>query len=213
MHWPGGTGLIAADRSRAMIRSLWPGDVLGYPAVCAEWTALPLPDRSQDIVIGDGSFNAMPDPSEHRALAATIGRTLRPGGLLLLRFFLRPDRAEPVATVIDDVWQGRIGNFHVFKWRLAHALHTDPSAGVRLSDIWDAWRAAVPDSRALAQRLGWPLAVLATIDNYRGSNTRYTFPTLDEARGLFDQRFSEELCAFPRYELGERCPTLGYRFR
>jgi len=194
-----------------MIQSLWAGDALGYPAVCADWITLPVRDHSQDIVIGDGAFNIMADPARHRALAGVIGRILRPGGLTLMRFFLRPDRAEPAARVIEDLWQGHIGNFHVFKWRLAQALQGDSSSGVCLADIWDAWRAAVPEPPRLAQRLGWSLDVLATIDNYRGAAARYTFPRLDEARALFDERFVEELCAFPRYELGERCPTLAFR--
>ena len=213
MRWPAGTRLVAADRSLAMIQSLWPGDALGYPAFCAEWNALPVRDRSHDIVIGDGAFNIMPDPDGHHALAAVIARILRPGGVMLMRVFLRPDHAEPAATAIEDLWQGRIGNFHVFKWRLAQSLQGDSSAGVRLADIWDAWRAAVPDPQRLAERLGWPLEVLATIDNYRDALARYTFPTLSEVRALFDQRFVEQMCAFPSYELGERCPTLVYQLR
>jgi SAM-dependent methyltransferase len=213
MRWPPKTWLTAVDKSSAMIRGIWPGDELGFPAVSADWMALPIRDRSQDLVIGDGSFNTMVDANGHQALANAIRRVLRPDGLLLMRFFLRPERAEARAAVFEDLWQGRIGNFHVFKWRFVQALQGDSSAGVRLADIWDVWRAEIPDPPRLARHLGWPVEVITTIDSYRGASARYTFPTLHEVRETFAASFVEELCAFPHYELGERCPTLVFRIR
>jgi len=211
MRWPPATRLTAVDRSSAMIRRVWPGDAFGFPAVCADWTGMPFRERSQDLVIGDGSFNAMADASGHRRLAGAIRQVIRPDGLLLMRFFLRPERAEAPAMVFEDLRQGRIGNFHVFKWRFVQALQGDSSMGVRLADIWDAWHAEIPNPQQLAHHLGWPVAVVATIDSYRAAPARYTFPTLREVREMFAPTFVEQQCAFPRYELGERCPTLVYR--
>jgi Methyltransferase domain len=207
MRWPPGTRLTAVDRSQAMIREVWPGAGAGHGAICARWLDLPLPDGSQDIVIGDGCFSALETSDDYRALVRSMRRVITRHGRVLMRFFIRPETAEPVASVIDDLWRGSIGNFNVFKWRLAMALHGTLDEGVRLDDIWQAWRAAIPEPEQLASRLGWPLPVIRTVDVYHGVATRYTFPTLAEVRSIVAQAFAEEACVFPGYEMGDRCPT------
>jgi hypothetical protein len=213
MQWPPGTRLVAIDHNEAMIREIWPGEKLGYTAQCAEWSRPPLPPGSQDIIVGDGCFSLLVNRAEYRATAHAMRRVIRRHGLFLMRFFIRPDVAEPVAGVVDDLWQARIGNFHAFKWRLAMALHGSLDEGVRLADIWDAWHAAVPEPAQLVSRLGWPVPAVLTIDAYRDVQTRYTFPTLAEARAVLAEGFEETACWFPGYELGERCPTLAFRPR
>jgi hypothetical protein len=211
MSWPPGTRLVAIDHTEAMIREIWPGSSLGHTALCAEWTDPPLPPDSQDIIVGDGCFSVLVTRDEYDATVRAMRRVIRKSGLFLMRYFIRPDVPEPVAGVVDDLLQGRIGNFHVFKWRLAMALHGSLDEGVRLADIWDAWHAAVPEPAQLARQLRWPLHAVLTIDAYRGVQTRYTFPTLAEARAAMAGAFDEIACWFPGYELGERCPTLAFR--
>jgi len=212
MQWPATTQLVAIDHSQAMIDGVWPGDTPARTARCAEWVRLPLPDASQHIVIGDGCFNALLYPEYQRAVSEAR-RVVRDNGIVVIRFFLRPEISEPVDTVVDDLIHGRIGNFHVFKWRLAMALHGTLKDGVRLADIWDTWHAEVPDPESLAAKLGWPREVVRTINNYRGVATRYTFPTLAEAGAAMARAFIETNCFFSKYELGERCPTLVFRPR
>jgi hypothetical protein len=212
MPWPPETCLIAADESRAMIRGVWPGAALGQAAVCARWQALPLADGTQHVVIGDGCLSALTE-GRYETMRRSLRRVLDPRGLLLLRFFTRPDRSEPVANVFDDLLAGRIGNFHVFKWRLAMAQHGSLSDGVRLADVWDVWHAAVPRPEDLARNLGWPLPVILTIDDFQGVAAYYTFPTLAEARRVMSDGFEEVACHFPAYELGERCPIIAFRPR
>jgi SAM-dependent methyltransferase len=213
MQWPASTQLVAVDHSQAMIDGVWPGDTPARAARCAEWVRLPLPDASQHIVIGDGCFNALLYPDQYRAAVDEARRVLLDNGIFVIRFFLRPGISERVDTVIGDLLHGRIGNFHVFKWRLAMALHGNLEEGVRLADIWDAWHSAVPDPESLAVKLDCPREILRTIDNYRDVETRYTFPTLAEARAAFAFAFIEAESFSPRYELGDRCPTLVFRPR
>ena len=212
MSWPAGAQLLAADLSRPMIRGVWPGAALGHMAVCADWLDLPLPDRTQDLVLGDGSFSALTGDA-YTAMVESLRRIVCRQGLVLMRFFTRPDRSEAPADAFADLSAGRIGSFHAFKWRLAMALHGSLDAGVRLADIWDAWHDAVPDPQEVARERGWPLPVVLTIDDFRGSATRYTFPTLSEARAAMADGFEEVSCRFPTYELGERCPILAFRPR
>jgi SAM-dependent methyltransferase len=208
MSWPAATTLLSIDHSAAMIRAVWPGKPPWRPAVQGEWTQLPLPDATVDLVVGDGCYSLLGYPQDYQRATRAIRAVLRPDGLLLMRFFTRPRVAESLANVFDDLRGGRIGNFHVFKWRLAMALHGKLSVGVRLADVWRTWREFVPDAEALSRLLGWPLAVISTIDAYRDVECRYTFPTLDEARSALSQLFIECGCHVPHYELGDRCPTL-----
>lgn len=212
MAWPRPTRLVAVDRSLPMIRHVWSLHSHNEAqAVCADWRSMPLPDRSCHIAIGDGCLSLLDFPNGYHAALNSIRHVLDPEGLFVMRFFVRPSTAENPAQVFKDLEAGRIGNFHVFKWRLAMALHPDTGQGVRLGDIWDAWNAAVPAPEKLAAKLGWPLGSIATIQVYRGVDTRYTFPTLEEVRDIVGTYFAEQTCHFPTYELGDRCPTLSFR--
>lgn len=209
MCWPAGTQLMAVDHSRPMIAGVWPVEAPGL-AVCGDWLKLPLADASRHLLIGDGCYSLLVGRAQYAVFAAELRRVATDNALLAMRYFVRPETAEAVPRVIDDLWQRRIGNFHVFKWRLAMALHGTLEQGVRLADVWSVWHDAVPDPEKLAAHLGWPLAVVNTINNYRTVETRYSFPTLAEVRaGTGD--FSIEAMHVPAYELGERCPTLIMR--
>lgn len=209
MDWPAGTRLTAVDRSMGMISGVFPGRSLPGPAhaVRGDWLGLPLADASADWVAGDGCYTLLDGPRAYRALNREVRRVLRPGGRYLARLFLRPDEPEPVARVFDELQAGRIGSFHVFKWRLAMALHDGPG-GVRVGEIFEHWRRAGIAPRDLAGRTGWPEAEIRTIEVYRDGKARYTYPTLGEARSALSADFRELACRFPAYELGERCPTL-----
>ncbi len=212
MRWPTGTQVLAVDRSRVMIDAIWPGAALGFLAVCGDWAALPLPDGSRDIVIGDGCFSTM-ERDSYGPVVRSVRRVLRGNGRFVMRFFTRPDAPEPVTRVFADLFQHRIGSFFALKWRLAMALHGTFDEGVRLAEVWDAWHAAVPRPEELAENLGWSLAKVLTMGDYRGSKLRYTFPTLAEARAELAEDFAEISCHSAAYELGERCPTLVLRPR
>ncbi len=210
MRWPAGTWLTAVDHSRPMIAGVWPAAEAPGAAVCGDWLALPLADATQHLLIGDGCYSLLVGRARYAAFAAELRRVARSNALLAMRYFLRPERAEAVGAVVDDLWQRRIGNFHVFKWRLAMALHGTLEEGVRLGDIWDAWQQAVPDAAQLAARLDWRAEVINTIHNYRNVDTRYSFPTLAEACACAGD-FEIVATHTPTYELGERCPTLIMR--
>jgi hypothetical protein len=212
MPWPAGTRFLAVDKSRDMIRAVWPGAALGFQAVCARWPVLPVADATQDLVLGDGSVSVLRG-DQYGTMARAMRRVLSATGLVLMRFFTRPAHPEPVEKVFEDLFGARIGNFHVFKWRLSMAMHGSLDEGVRLADIWDTWHAAVPQPETLAKLLLWPLPEILTMDDFRGAQAAYTFPTLAEARAMMAPDFEEVGCHVPGYELGERCPTLAFRPR
>lgn len=210
MRWPAGTRLRAVDRCEGMIAGVWPRDHVpaGARADAGDWSALPLPDGGADLVLGDGCYVLLPVPGGYDAVSAEVARVLAPHGRYLMRLFVRPEQQESPGTVLSDLAAGRIGSFHAFKWRLAMALHGDLAGGVRVGEVWQRWHDSGIDPLALQQRHGWSAGSIATIDGYRGVDTRYHFPTLAEARAHLSRWFRELECHQFDYELGERCPTL-----
>lgn len=210
LRWPDRTHLLAVDRSAGMIQRVWPGDALALDAqvIRGDWNALPLSDGCRDTVIGDGFYTPLAYPSDYRRLGRELARVLRPGGLYLIRAFVRPDAAESLEAIEADLLAGRIGTVHALKWRLAMLLHDDLATGVRLDAVWRLW----DDLRAqpaVADRLRqWPAEEVATLEAYRGAPGRYTFPTLTELRAALAPDFTELDCRLPDYELGDRCPIL-----
>lgn len=209
IHWPSGTGLLAVDRSLDMIRQVLPRQPrVRLEAVSGNWLHLPLPDSSFRYVVGDGCLTVLEAPAALRALSAEVRRVLTDGGGFVIRQFVQLDKPELPEQVLAELLAGRIGNFHIFKWRLAMALQQGIDYGVQVRDIWHYWQNAGIQPRSLSERFRWPLEEIETIDTYRESAARYTFPTLEEARDIFSHDFRELDCRQPDYELGERCPTL-----
>lgn len=212
IDWDPPLRLCAVDQSASMIRGLWPGDTEARQAQLGDWLALSAPPGGFVLALGDGVLTLFDYPAGYVRLSAVLKRSLAPHGLLCLRSFCRPQQSENVADVFDALWAGRIGNFHVFKWRLAMALQGDATRGVRLADIWDTFEAHTSVPR-LAERTGFPIAEVGTIEGYRGVQDRYSFSTEREAVDVFSPELELLETWHPDYELGDRCPHLTFRRR
>jgi SAM-dependent methyltransferase len=212
MTWPPGTELLAVDQSEAMIRCLWPGDIDAWrQAECGNWLTLPQPEGWFDVVVGDGCFSGMSYPDGYRALAASIHRVLKNQGILIIRFFVRPEVGEPLQDLFSALTAGRIGSFHAFKWRLATVLQPSSKEGVRLGDIWKTWVSAEIDKNTLMATTGWPEEAINTIAQYEGQDIHWWFPTLKEVRAILLESFEEIAVYVAGYELAERCPIVVIR--
>lgn len=209
LRWPEDSEVTAMDLSAPMLRGVWltapdaPGRRL---AVEGNWLDMPFLARAFDLVFGDGSFSLV-SRREGLPLASAIRRVLRENGLLALRAYIRPEGVESPETVCEQLLGGRIGSFHLFKLRLLMSLHRG-SGEVRVADAWEFFRAHCPSTESLARLLGWTLDEIQTIESYRGQGSIYWFPTLAELRAVLAPDFVEEVCWWPSYELGDRCPTL-----
>ena len=123
MSWPDNTRLFAADNSARMIRAVWAlQEQQNRLAFCSDWCTLTLPDHSAGIVIGDGGFTLLSYPGGYQDLAREIRRVLQDDGLLIVRFFVSTDDSAGPEQVHEQLLAGAIGNFHIFKFRLAIAL-------------------------------------------------------------------------------------------
>lgn len=213
LDWPLPLQLLAVDRSAGMVAAVWPGDTALRRARVGDWLDLDVPDASFGLVVGDGVFSIFDYPSGYAELARALARVLRPGGVLSLRLFCRPEPCETVDAVFDALHARSIGNFHVFKWRLAMALQGQSTRGARLADVWDTFAARVPSSAELAARQGWPEAQVANIESYRDVDDRYSFSTEREVLDVLSEPFELLETWRPSYELGERCPHVSFRRR
>lgn len=204
MEWPAGTRLWAVEKSQAMIDEVWPAKESTTQQACiAEWTRLPFKPGSFDIIIGDGCLSSLAYPQKQLEFFRAMRNVIRCDGLLIMRFFIQRDEPERPESVFKDLAEGRIGNFHVFKWRLTMSLQTTASEGVRVNNVWQAWN----DAGVITD---WPHQEVETIETYKGSDHRLTFTTMQEIREVHAPFFEERECIVPGYELGERCPILVY---
>ncbi len=202
--------VIAVDRSQGMIRAVRTGAKGERDGVlCGDWRKFPLASKSVDLVLADGSFTLLAYPAGGAEVCNELQRVLRSGGRCVVRCFVQTELHETVAQVFEDLSRGRIGNFRVLRWRLGMALQPDARSGVRVGQIWDDLLAAFPDLDALADAQGWSREEVKSIEFYRGSSERYSFPTLPEQIEWFQSSgFSTVRVDTPAYELGDRCPTL-----
>ncbi len=214
MAWPAGTTLDAIDRSAAMVGAVFPttGTPPAARARVGEWLALPHDAGGLDVVVGDGCLCCLPFPAGVAALASELGRVLAADGLAVLRLFAAPANAERLDDVAAAMWAGELASFHALKWRIAMAIQP-PDRNVRVSDILAAFDAIAPDRAALADRTGWPLDTIGTIDAYRGSPAVYAFPTVAEQLEALAVTLASVTTHTPTYELGDRCPTIVLRPR
>lgn len=213
--WPERTNLTAIDQSRGMIEAVWPRDQVLVPSqtIEADWLAMPVPDASQDIVIGDGCYTAMPTLASGDALLAEARRVLAPEGLLVQRVFVGSEVAIPLKQIFEELVEGAFGHFQGFKLKLLANVGRAADASVRLGDVWEAWAKANVDREALVERLGWDRAIIDTIDEYRGNEGRYRMATLPQVLEHFGQHFTVIEHRILDYPLAQYCPTLVCRPR
>ena len=214
MRWPPGTFVTGVDRAQEMIEQVWPGDRPGVrQALCADWFALPDPPRAYDFVLADGSFNTIGFPGDLRRLLARLRGMIQPGALLVTRTFIRPAERESIAALEAFARAGAAGSFHAFKFRLAMALQSSAEEGVSLDDIWRLWRQLDEANPGLMARNNWASDVVGTIELFRDRPVRLSFPSRGELIAALEAAGMTLLGSrMPDYELGERCPSLAWRF-
>lgn len=208
-RWPSATRLVAVDHSAAMIAALWQPDAApaSAHAIQADWCAMPIASGCLDFVAGDGCYIVLSRPEGPRALTQEVHRVLRPGGRFAIRVFLRPDALERIDDIARALAGGEIGSVHALKLRLLAALHGSAGAGVRLPEVWRAWKELPQPPAALYGRRGWSAGEIAGIESYRNLDVSYMLPTAAEFRASIASHFVELSCRHARSELGARCPT------
>jgi SAM-dependent methyltransferase len=202
-----GRKLTAVEGSRSIIDRLWRGDRKDRKAVVGDWTALPFDADSFDSVIGDGALNSV--ASGLQSLVGEISRVLREKGVAAQRIFASPEDRETLVGIRSDALEGRIGNVHALKWRIAMAIARPPDFLVPVGDILDTFNVMFPDRTALASATGWTMSAIETLDAYVGAWHSLCFPTREAIQEVSDGLFAD--CRFVdsrSYPLAERCPLV-----
>lgn len=204
--------LTAIDSSAAMIGQVWPGNALGRRVIQGSWMQIPLLESSVDAVLGDGCTTGILWPGEYARLGASVARVLKPGGILHLRCFCATGSEMPV-DVERDYRNGRFSSFHAFKLSLAMSLQKTSKDGVQIGRVleWMVDKFGTPEK--IAEERGWPVDVVRTVENYRGSEARYYFPTVREVSESLSQNFRFYEMWSGSYELAGNCPHLMLRRR
>jgi SAM-dependent methyltransferase len=203
-----GSNIVAVDNSPKMLAQVWPGDSEGRRGILGDWTALPFPDQAFAAAIGDAPLNAAPFHAEQ--VVAEVARILASNGRFIFRAFCSLAESEPLETIAEDVRNGRAGNLHALKWRIAMSLAASrPRAIVAVVDILAAFDKMFPDRSTLARRTGWPIEEISTLDAYVGADHSLGFPTLKDMLELVGARFSEvSVIDGIGYPLADCSPTI-----
>jgi SAM-dependent methyltransferase len=204
--------LVAVDHTQQMIDCVWPGPI--NLAILAEWTDMPLPARSRDVVVCDGGLHLLSHPTGQMELVRSLARVVVPGGLFIVRLFVPPFVRQAPDVVLEQLLNGEIANLNVLKLRLGMSLQQTSEEGVELGSVWNALHAVAPDLDKLAQQLSWSAEHLHAIDTYRDSSNRYYFVSAETVVRMFCTNAAgfELMASYtPTYELGEQCPTLIFR--
>ena len=212
MQWPESSALTALDNSLGMAQAVWPGNIPGKRwVVCGDWLALPRPNSSCDVVIGDGSLNCVRFPDSLRAVAKNVRDVLDEDGIFLLRCFVQPAAMELPEDVFSDLVQARIPSVNHFKFRLLMAMQLGTEDGVSVRDVYAKWLDSDIDQEALMARTGWDKRAFLSIELYKGQDVIHTFPAIEELRAVLHEFFEECSVSTPAYPLGERCPRFILR--
>ena len=97
---------------------------------------MPLAPSSLDLAMGDGSLSTLRYPDEYATVLGELGRVLRRGSRCVIRCFMQVESRETTDEVFADLSRGRIGNFHVLKWRLMMALQPDATMVLASRVCW-----------------------------------------------------------------------------
>jgi SAM-dependent methyltransferase len=205
LRWPGGSRIHAVDKSMQMIRFIWYFTARhAGGAVNAMWEDLPIRRNCIDMILGDGCFTLVPWPHGYRRVLESMHAVLKEGGRVLIRCHTQPENPESPEEVFADLAAGRMPTFNAFKWRLLMSVHGLRADGVRLGDVWNAWHERGLGVDRLADEHGWHPATIRTMDFYRDSDIRYSFPREQEVRALCMRYFTELACRAPESEPGDR---------
>ncbi len=214
MKWPQGSQIEAVEISQAVIDAIWPGDIPGTRrARCASWLAIPLQRKSCDVVVGDGSLATCRFPGEVRNLVRSAHDLLVDDGLFAFRSYIRPQVQESVEAVFEALFSASGLSVDRFTMRLYLAMQRSVEEGVAVREAARLLDRYHLDRRTMKERLGWSSAAIEPFAAWRASDAVYSFPTLDELRGVVGEYFDAISIAYPRYELGHCCPTLAMRPR
>lgn len=208
--FPFSNTLIAVDKSQGMIDHVWPGDKgLKKKAVLGDWFNMPVPPKSQNIVLGDGVFVFF-NPSDMDKLAASIAGVMATDSTFIIRQFIAPSKGNSPGQVYRMLNEGEITNFHTLKFRTAMANQPSFAEGVAQKDIWNVLNRT---ETLLDFNKKMVDMDKSTLGFYKDKEAKMYFPTLDEFQVILENYFQIVEVKTPTYDFGTCCPTFVLRLK
>jgi len=210
LPWAKNITLKAFDKNKDMIKFVWeaPKKITSYVEQSL-WQKIPLEDKSVDFILGDGCTTQFPNKKTYKDFFKEQRRIIKADGFLLLRCFLNTQKQETLDQIARDARNGNIEFFGSLKWRIAMALLDKTKAfSIRVKKIYAAFNQLFPERSFLNQSSGWNKNIIDSIDTYKDSDIKYTFPSMKELEKLITPQFKIIKIYHPKYELTKRCPIL-----
>ncbi|MFV2089608.1 MAG: hypothetical protein ACC642_03040 [Pseudomonadales bacterium] len=201
--------LTAVDKSEEMIGALWRPSKSTQVVREANWLDMDDAFGPYTAVIGDYSINTLQSTDEIETLMRVVRARLLNGGVFACRVFERPDEPIEDQELQASIEDASHGNFHALKWQIAMSLAERFGGSVKAIEILDSFNRLFPDRDSVAEKTGWSLDVINTIDVYEQSSMALCFPNHEEFERHFAQGFRDiEWRTSGTYDLAERCPIV-----
>ncbi len=210
--WPQGFEIFAVDFDRAMIEALWSEAAAARAQViCANWADMPFPDDYFDLVVGDGSFCALPSLDAYPDVLAEIVRVKRNAAPIIARFFAQSDQPFSLLDLVHPDKGVATLDYTPSELRLLLLMALcQPDAKVDHRQlrqaITDNW--GDPDAFVAA---GWPQHEEAAKTHLMlASQQVLNFPTLAQVEVQFAPFRLKPTVLQPEYRVGAFCPTICF---
>jgi hypothetical protein len=200
--------LTAVDKSEEMIGALWHPSKSTQSVRHANWLEMDGAFGKYSAVVGDGSMNALQSADEIDTLMHVVNARLADGGTFACRVFERPDEPftdEDLRISVDGAVHD---SFHAFKWQMAMSLAEQSGTAGKVTDILSHFNRLFPDREGVAEKTGWPLEVINTIDVYEQSDMSLCFPNRREFERHFAAFREFQWLESGSYDLAGRCPIV-----
>ena len=212
LRWPDATVIRALDTSAEMISTVWQGPK--GSAVLGSWTAAPIADASQHVIVCDGGFGMLSYAHGQRALLDEVRRMLTPGGVFIVRLFAPAGLTGSLADISADLDAGSIASLDALKLRLWGALQSNPSTGVRPREVVARIEEMAGGLDHLVSDLGWSSDHVATLQLHRRSNAVYHLTDADGVNAMAESSGLEPLTVESAGSaFGNCCPVVSLRRR
>ena len=210
LPWAKNVTLKAFDKNKDMIKYVWEAPKkIASQVKQSLWQEIPLESNSADFIIGDGCTTQFPNKKTYRDFFKEQHRIIKKDGFLLLRCFLNTQKQEHFDGIIKDIKKGNIQYFGTLKWRIAMAiLGKNKTFSIRVKKIHAVFEKLFEDRSFLTRFGGWDKKIINSIDTYKDSDAKYTFPSIQEFEKLISPQFKIVKFYYPKYELTKRCPIL-----
>lgn len=207
--------IIAVDRDPDMVRNVWPGDTETKTVLVDDWERMKWVPGSFDAIVCDGGFSLLEEQYRIRYLQSMCMEWLRPGGVLVHRFFERPTGRDAITLSDLSIAAGgaKPVNWHAYKWLMAFYLaEARRDSAISLAGLRDMFNDMHRDRQELSDLTGWSMESINTIDFYEGTKKVVFLGTREEHMATIPGSAEDILFwTVDGYDLHEHCPLMRWR--